>query len=424
MRTIAMLLPFCVLLGGRACGSEVAFATKPAAVTTAGGTAVRFALTKSTDIEVAVLDARGRIVRHLAAGAVGVENPPPPLRRGLIQELLWDGKDDLGRPAERGPFQFRVRAGMSARFGRTIGGSPYTGSVGETPYRAPLNGLAVDRQGNLYVKLLSSVGSHGNSGLWPWHLRKFDNAGKYVRTLLPYPPSTPRDKASGFTLLDAPDDAMTPANQNSLYPVFYVFGDEILPRTIDDRIVFVNSRTRELNFWKIDGSNALRTVTMWPPKAKLNCPPWLAIQVAISPDGRYAYYSNVAGTAYDGKRPADVDPRWPQGRIYRHDLSRADTEPERFFDLELPDFDQQKYWMPSAWDKKTAAAGIDVDAQGNVFVCDLVNHAGCGDLSGRQEAQRDQGRVARPRAGSAERRRDLRRVAQGVAGQSRTGGTR
>ena len=29
--------------------------------------------------------------------------------------------------------------------------------------------------------------------------------------------------------------------------------------------------------------------------------------------------------------------------------------------------------MPSAWDKKTAAAGIDTDAKGNVLVCDLVN---------------------------------------------------
>jgi len=49
--------------------------------------------------------------------------------------------------------------------------------------------------------------------------------------------------------------------------------------------------------------------------------------------------------------------------------------PEHFFDLTLPDFDKMKYWMPSAWDKKTASAGIDCDAQGNVLVCDLVNHA-------------------------------------------------
>ena len=48
---------------------------------------------------------------------------------------------------------------------------------------------------------------------------------------------------------------------------------------------------------------------------------------------RYAYYSNVAGTAYDGKKPSDVDPNWPQGRIYRQDLSKPGSDPEPFFDL-------------------------------------------------------------------------------------------
>jgi len=133
---------------------------------------------------------------------------------------------------------------MVVKFGRLLGSSPYTGNVTDMPYRAPVNGLAVDEQGNLFVKCMSSVGSHGNSGLWPWHLRKFDAAGRYVKTLLPYPPSTDPGKASGFTLLRPGDGAFTPANQNSLYPVFYVFGDEILNRVIDGQIVFLNSRSR------------------------------------------------------------------------------------------------------------------------------------------------------------------------------------
>ncbi len=84
--------------------------------------------------------------------------------------------------------------------------------------------------------------------------------------------------------------------------------------------------------------------------------------LAFSRDGRYAYYSNVAGTPYDGKQPADIDPKFPQGRVYRHDLTVAGADPEPFFDLKLPDWERTKYWMPSAWDKKTAAGGIDVDA--------------------------------------------------------------
>jgi len=336
---------------------------------------IAFSATISTDVEVAVLDAKDRVVRHLAAGVVGdgVESPPP-LKPGLAQRLDWDGRDDAGRPAQGGPFRVRVRAGMQCRFGRIIGGRPDVGSVAQMPYRAPVNGLVTDAQGNLYVKLMSSVGSHGNSGRWPWHVRKFDRNGKYVSTILPYSASTPPEKASGMTLLDAGNGRFTPANQNSLYPVFYQFGNEILPRLQDGKVVFSSSEEFRLTFFALDGSNALSTVAMWPEKSRPKMPRWLDIQVALSPDGRTAYYSNLAGTPYDGRKPDDVDPAWPQGRVYRHDLSRADALPTPFFDLELPDFEKAPYWMPSAWDKKTAASGIDVDAAGNVHVGDLVNH--------------------------------------------------
>jgi sugar lactone lactonase YvrE len=350
------------------------FARPPQATRAGDQVTVAFALSRSTDVEVAVLNAKGEVIRHLAAGVLGGKNPPPaPLKAGLEQQLTWDGKDDAGKPAVGGPFQARVRAGMTARFGRMIGGSPYTGSVVTMPYRAPVNGLAVDGQGKLFVLMMSSVGSHGNSGMWPWHLRQFDRDGNYLRTVLPYPPSTDPAKAHGFQLLGTPEKQFTPANQTSLYPVFSVLGNEMVSRLADGQIVFVHSEARTLNFLATDGSNRLRSLPMWSDKAKLHCPGWLDIQVALAPDGRWAYYANVAGTAYDGKTPADIDARWPQGRIYRQDLTKPDSDPAPFFDLELPAWDKEKYWMPSAWDKKTAAAGIDTDARGNVLVCDLVN---------------------------------------------------
>jgi len=359
---------------GAASAEDAEFASVPKAVRGDDGASVVFALKGPADVEVAVLDAGGRAVRRLAAGVLGGKNPPPaPLKPGLTQRIPWDGKDDRGRAATGGPFKVRVRAGMSVRFGRTIGGSPYTGSVVSMPYRAPVNGLVVDGAGNLFVKMMSSVGSHGNSGMWPWHLRQFDRRGEYVKTLLPYAPSTPAGQASGFQLLKTPDGAFAPSLRTSLYPVFSLLGNEILPRTAEGHVVFVHTEARRLNFLAVDGSNRLRTVPMWSDKAKLKCPAWLDIQVALSPDGRTAYYSNVAGVAYDGKKPSDVDPAWPQGRVYRHDLTKPDAEPAAFFDLKLPDYEAAPYWMPSAWDKKTAAAGIDTDAKGNVLVGDLVN---------------------------------------------------
>ncbi|QDU25520.1 SMP-30/Gluconolaconase/LRE-like region [Anatilimnocola aggregata] len=353
---------------------EATFVSSPKVAREAAGVRIAFEVSAATDVEVAILDRKSKVVRHLAAGVLGGKNPPPvPLQPGLQQSLLWDGKDDDGRPVEGNDFQVRLRAGMRVSFGKLIGGSPYTGSVSMMPYRAPVNGLVTDEQGNLLVLLMSDVGSHGNSGRWPWQLRKFDSAGNYQRTLLPYPPSTKPAQASGYTLLQTDDQRFLPANQSSLYPVFSSLGNEIVPRLSAGRVVFVRTESRELNFLSLDGSNGLQTIKMWPASSKLNCPNWLDIQVALAPDGKTAYYSNVAGVPYDGRKPEDIDSAWPQGRIYRQDLTTAGSVPTPLFDLQLPDWRQNPYWMPSAWDKKSAAAGIDTDAQGNVVVCDLVN---------------------------------------------------
>jgi hypothetical protein len=143
---------------------------------------------------------------------------------------------------------------------------------------------------------------------------------------------------------------------------------------VDGNVIFVDNGSAKLTFFKVDGTNAVRTVPMRSHPDKLKWPGWLAPQLAFSPDGKYAYYSNVANTPYNANvHPSKMDQQFPQGRVYRQDLTRPGSDPEKFYDLELPDYDKQKYWLPNAWNRKTAAAGIDVDAKGNLFVCDLVN---------------------------------------------------
>jgi len=67
---------------------------------------------KRFHVAVFVEDAKGEVVRHLVAGALG-DNPPPPLKPGLSQSLEWDGKADYGKPAGTGPFR-RERPEVSA----------------------------------------------------------------------------------------------------------------------------------------------------------------------------------------------------------------------------------------------------------------------------------------------------------------------
>jgi len=77
-----------------------AFTGKPQATrSVAGKVDIAFAVSAPTDVAVAVLDAQGKIVRHLAAGMLGGAKPPPaPLKSGLSQTIEWDMTDDTGKP--------------------------------------------------------------------------------------------------------------------------------------------------------------------------------------------------------------------------------------------------------------------------------------------------------------------------------------
>jgi DNA-binding beta-propeller fold protein YncE len=112
---------------------------------------------------------------------------------------------------------------------------------------------------------------------------------------------------------------------------------------------------------------------MWSKNSGLKNPNWNAPQLAMSPDGRYVYFANVANTKYQPKSPADTDATFPNGRVYRQDTTKPGEDPKPFHDLELPDWEQTKYWLPDAWNKRTAAFGITTDRAGHVYVCDLVN---------------------------------------------------
>src|SRR6516165_4962300 len=98
----------------RVAGKRVVFVQKPTVTAAGKGFKIAFEVSASTDVEVAVLGADGKVVRHLAAGVLGGKIPPPePLKAGLVQEILWDATDDFGKPATGAPFKVRVRAGMS-----------------------------------------------------------------------------------------------------------------------------------------------------------------------------------------------------------------------------------------------------------------------------------------------------------------------
>src|SRR5512136_2735754 len=142
-KCLSALVPQCLvvaLLGSIASAGEVTFTAKPTAAKDGDKVKIAFTVSAPTDVEVAVLGADGKVVRHLAAGVLGAKNPPPePLKAGLAQEIIWDGKDDFGKPAAG--VKVRVRAGTGVKFGRLIGNSPYLTAV---------QAVTCDEEGNVY----------------------------------------------------------------------------------------------------------------------------------------------------------------------------------------------------------------------------------------------------------------------------------
>ncbi len=107
---LASLVSMALLTAVLAAAGESGFTAKPTATRAGGGVKISFAVSAPTDVEVAILDAKGKIVRHLAAGLLGKKAPAPFKKNSLAQEVVWDGKGDYG-DAVRGA-KVRVRLGM------------------------------------------------------------------------------------------------------------------------------------------------------------------------------------------------------------------------------------------------------------------------------------------------------------------------
>ena len=100
------------------------------------------------DATVAIEDAEGRIIRHLASGVIG-DNAPPTFRsKSLKQTVVWDGKNDKGEYVDdKNSLAARVSLGLKAYFARSFVPEIERCAVG-----------VLDSNGNLLFR----VGQYGN----------------------------------------------------------------------------------------------------------------------------------------------------------------------------------------------------------------------------------------------------------------------
>ncbi len=334
-----------------ATGGEVRFDSVPQ--TTGEGKAVKiaFSVSANTDVEIAVIDSTGKAVRHLAAGVLGKNAPAPLKRDSLVQSLVWDRKDDRGRPAKHGPFRARVRLGLKAEFDRIIGWEPEA--------LALVKSVAVDRKGHVYV-LEKDNGTHDSGAS---RITVLDRQGKYVRNFAPYSADVPEAKLAlpGRLTLDGfrPMPVIHNAEKKLIYPSDFGFRQSMAVAA-DGRLFLTGSAThtkaRPLLVLDAEGgvpAGRRSFGSIISSKGFRGHP-----HLALGPNDKMLYVSGLRGPGYYGKKPCDV--------IFRVATDDPKGAEKVFFGRPFV----------SGRDRKHLAdpRGVATDAKGNVYVSDYGNN--------------------------------------------------
>jgi DNA-binding beta-propeller fold protein YncE len=352
-----LLCVVCIDLSVFAATDSGRFKNSPSIVALPIGARITFEVSQPTDVEISVLDASDRVVRHLAAGVLGGElAPPKPLQKGMRQSIEWDGRDDSGQTAIGGPFTVCLRMGLQSRLGGLIGSaSALSGKV---------YGLATDDNGNLYV---GSGAVYSSAPVFS--IKVFDIRGKYLRTILPMPVNLTARQAKEFGASQTIDCHLKPSNYNALVP--YVQDGGI--------VAFIGNRVRGGQIWLLNTNGRICRIqadngaaVVWDSAPKTVTPSGGPMCWAVSPNGSSLYLTGW-WNAREKEGIRDDGVLWrvvpSTGKAIK--LLEIDAP------ADSPWLRERNGWYHfKNWDRKNGLAalhGLTVDQRGRLYVCDRVN---------------------------------------------------
>lgn len=344
------------------------FARKPTVTRAADKVTIAFESKAFCDATVAIENADGKIVRHLASGVLG-ENAPEPFQwNSKEQVLLWDGKDDQGVYVDdKDSHTVRVSLGLKPQFERTLYWSPYK----RTSEMAPV--MAATEEGVVVAE-----------GWGRDSVRMYDHEGRYLRTIYPFP-ADQLDKVKGLEWADLPHGGRIPMKNRWYGQTLLTSGDSALTKghtsamgrgmsgigTHGTQLALAYHRVNRITTtgatW--GGGTVGEECGIAPPDKKM-AGPWTnehyrigPASVAFSPDGKWIY---LAGYSYRCHASTAM------GYDTLHGVARMPADGSGKLETFLGSLTVRE-GFGSESGQFTNAASVDCDSKGRVYVADFMN---------------------------------------------------